>query len=342
MLICKDSHTVRSLYSGMLAAIAAAMVFELSLMTGWPDGYWAMISVAAVFTGQWVSTRNKIASRIGGTLIGAAFGMLLIQLLGHHIAPVLITFIIFVTCARYIGMRWPLYSYASIITAITVVIIISSLITPLSFLEMAYYRTLQVLLGTVVTLVITAIGHRLFPQYPSNTAEKNFTPTQSAFHIKIWISAFQVALASTITLITWIIWQYPYGFWAVFSCLLTMEESKNISHNKMLLRFAAHAGIALFAGIARLLVGTHYQFLIVPFSIGFFIIGVMACSQKKWAAQIASTGGVAMAAMLAANLDGSDATFIIIASRFFNVLYGIAIGFLIINFLYWRKQKSAA
>ena len=336
---------------GMLTAcrmsIAAVLAFLVYKSLDLPQGYWAVVSIAAVTQAGLSGTITKSVMRIIGTLIGAAFGYGLTFLIGQNPLFIIIIFWIFITCSSYIAIQLSAFSYAGVVTGLTMVIVLaSSMIEGMAF-QLAVYRSIEVILGivaiAVVTIVFDVIRCWIVPETCRSSVKNDmfhiFLDFKLRFNWSKLLAAVKISLAASITLITWLYLKYPFGFWATVTCLLIMEESTHATQIKGITRFWTHVAAALIGAICALLIHVHLYLLAIPLALGFFICGYFIGSGKPYRS-LGNTLGIALAIMLLAGA-GMDDTLSVVVARFLNVMYGIIIGLLITYFLFPTKSAEA-
>ncbi|SAK76403.1 membrane protein [Caballeronia fortuita] len=149
-----------NLIHGMRVGLAVAMSIAVTTGIDMPHGIWATVSVLVVVGGlqHYGNIRKKAGERAIGTMLGAAFGLVLIlaqTLTGSVMVFFLLMCLIAGGCAYYaIGKP----GYVALLTAITMVIVSGHGDLPLST---GLWRTANVLIGVVIALAFSFV----LPQY---------------------------------------------------------------------------------------------------------------------------------------------------------------------------------
>jgi uncharacterized membrane protein YccC len=134
------------------AAFAVGAAILLALMLRLQDVYWAGISAFVCIQASQPQSVRKGLHRILGTVVGAALALLLFPLVAfNHAATMLLLF-----CAGSLAILGSLvsrYSYAWLLGGITtLMVVLGALDDPLQTLNLAFYRSSEIILGTCVAL----------------------------------------------------------------------------------------------------------------------------------------------------------------------------------------------
>jgi uncharacterized membrane protein YccC len=314
--------------------ISANIAFFLYNYFHWSEGYWSVVSIAAVATAEMTRSFDRMVARIFGTLFGAFYAYTAVTYLPNHplLLAVLLGFGIFLT--TIISLQKHVISYAGIVGGLTIVTVFAAGISEYDFYNIATSRTYQVCIGIIISALVSSILYKIFAQTeaPSRLFLFKFREHYQAFKkIKfdktIYIVTLKVILATLITFLPWLYWRYPGGFWATISCFFIIEESFAHTQKKAFYRFAAHFVTAGFGLLAALLIGNKIILLCVPLSIGLAVCGYILAQDKPYSG-IGNTMGIALCVMLLTD-PGVASTTIVILSRFINVLFGVAIGIML-------------
>jgi uncharacterized membrane protein YccC len=138
--------------SALAAAFAVGAAILLALILRLQDVYWAGISAFVCIQASQPQSLRKGVHRIGGTLVGAALALFLFPLVAFdHAATMLLLF-----CAGSLAILGSLvsrYSYAWLLGGITMLmVVLGALDDPLQTLNLAFYRSSEIILGTCVAL----------------------------------------------------------------------------------------------------------------------------------------------------------------------------------------------
>ena len=136
--------------------VALALLVSIALTTGIhiPHGEWATITVLVVIGGlqHHGNIRRRAAERGAGTVIGAFLGLLLILQEAYFHIPVLTWLLLAVICGYCAYHAVGKGGYIALLAAITVVITAGH---GNQHVEDALWRTLDVLIGTVIALAFS-------------------------------------------------------------------------------------------------------------------------------------------------------------------------------------------
>jgi Fusaric acid resistance protein family len=131
-------------------AMAAGLCYWLARLAGLQDGYWGSISAIIVLQSNVGSTVTASRDRLIGTLIGAAFGAVF-SLLGDGLWVYLLAVVAAMVACSLLGLK-----NSSRLAAVTVTILLLVHRTGSNW-TLPLHRVLEVLLGIVVALAISAL-----------------------------------------------------------------------------------------------------------------------------------------------------------------------------------------
>jgi uncharacterized membrane protein YccC len=143
--------------SAVAAAFAVGAAILLALALRLQDVYWAGISAFVCIQASQPQSVRKGLHRILGTVVGAALALLLFPLVAFdHAATMLLLF-----CAGSLAILGSLvsrYSYAWLLGGITaLMVVLGALNDPLQTLNLAFYRSSEIILGTSIALATAKI-----------------------------------------------------------------------------------------------------------------------------------------------------------------------------------------
>lgn len=161
----------------LAVAVTFSVFIALTLHLGMP--FWAAISVIAVMQTYLGNTVEKAIMRVFGTFLGATVGLLLGTLVATHFLYFTLSCFLAVFVGYYFSTQSK-YPYAYVLGALTCFLILGEiLINPSFSFSMAVWRTSEVLIGVIGTVITSFL---IFP----NTAEtkiesllKKITATQT-------------------------------------------------------------------------------------------------------------------------------------------------------------------
>jgi uncharacterized membrane protein YgaE (UPF0421/DUF939 family) len=131
-----------------LAGVAALYVAELLRL---PQSYWAAISAFVVVGTDVGTTVQASRDRLIGTALGAVGGAVFVLLLGSHLWAFGLAAVVIVLLCASLGLD---QSYRLACVTMAIVMLTHSSGSPW---EISLYRFLEVALGIVVALVISAL-----------------------------------------------------------------------------------------------------------------------------------------------------------------------------------------
>jgi len=309
-------------------------------------GYWSVVTIAAITQSGLKDTYLKGLMRLIGTIIGALIGYLCAILAHGHIGIVLILFFIFVTFTSYIAIQHTIFSYAGVISGVTMIIVLASSLIAMDLLfGIAVFRSLEVIKGIIILFLINLLLAFILdlPEEQFSIFWQKLKSLPNEFtqfrHQSMYVkAAIKISLACLFTLGIWIYFRQLEGIWAAITCLLIMEESKEATRIKSMLRFWAHVIAALFGGICAIVIGDHLIWRVIPLALSFLVCGFIIGKENKYSS-LGNTTGIAVAIMLLAS-PGFTSSFKIIGARFLNVLFGIIVSVIVTHYL-WPRQKKA-
>ncbi|MCF6775820.1 FUSC family protein [Thiotrichales bacterium 19X7-9] len=332
----------QSILTSLKFIIAAAIVYVLIQLFQWENGYWAMISIAAIIRPNTHHIYTKAIMRIIGTLIGGLLAYILLIIAQESIIVLTVGLFIISLFAGFIILQKNSFNYAGIIIGLSAIIIIASAYQTHNYFDVVISRCAFVLLGITVLFLVNLF----IKLFDSNTESiplrneflSNIKQLVNQPNIRLnLLTSILLALSVIITFFPWLIFQYHGGFWAAITCYFIIEETAFGVYKKAKLRFLAHIGAALIALLAVMIT------LYIPyFSILILLIGYIICAfiivNAKSLSHTGNTMAIAMTIMILASLHDVDINNII--ARFFNVVLGIIIGLIICHIFKLGKIKE--
>jgi uncharacterized membrane protein YccC len=131
-----------------VAAVASIYIAELLNL---PQGYWAAISAIVVMQSQINATMAASRERLIGTAIGALMGAVFVAFVGDTLPWFAVAVIATMLICQFMGLD---QSYRLACVTVTIVMLIPHAGSPWS---PAVHRFLEVALGNLIALVVTAI-----------------------------------------------------------------------------------------------------------------------------------------------------------------------------------------
>lgn len=327
----------------MLAGLIAFLLVDHFKL---PLGVWALVTIAAITQTGLSQTLAKSLMRVTGTLIGAVIGYTIAVLAHGDVTVMMISLLIAIWFSSYIALQPTIYSYAGIVTGMTISIILFFSIAGDNFIPIAVDRTAEVLLGVIILSILNIFLFFVVKAfYPKAITPKiiSWKVPELKIESRFAIPATKVSLACLITFFIWYCFKQPQGYWATISCLLIMEENQSTTLKKGFFRFISHIIVALIGFLAVLLLLNYsYGYRLIPLLITFFLCGYLIGTENKYAG-MGNTMGIAIAIMLLSNPDYHE-TMNIIVERFYNVVIGISVAFFMLNpfekkFLFFRSDR---
>jgi uncharacterized membrane protein YgaE (UPF0421/DUF939 family) len=147
-------QTQGAIQAGKVAAAGTLCVLAAALMN-LPQGYWAAISAFVVMGSDVATTVAASRDRLIGTAIGAALGALFVVAGGNNLLWFAWTVFATVLLCKSLGLG---QSYRLACVTVAIVMLIPDVRSPW---KVALYRFLEVALGIVVALVISALPPKL-------------------------------------------------------------------------------------------------------------------------------------------------------------------------------------
>jgi uncharacterized membrane protein YccC len=328
----KQNHPV-ALITAIKMCTAGLLGFLLIYFLHLPESVWCLITIAAVLQTGLNQTLAKSFMRAIGTILGAVIGYWIA--LYTNTSPgfiVLLLIFIMIFCTSCIALQPTIYSYAGIVTGMTITIIIFFGLAHEDILTVAVDRTIEVLLGililAVLNIVLFFIVKKFFPRGISKSVISWQLP-KCKMEKQYVFSALKVASACVLTFLIWFIFKQPQGYWATITCLLIMEENQKETLKKGLFRFLSHLIAAVIGlGFTAAFLHAPYAWRLLPLLLTFFVCGFLIGTKNQYAS-MGNTLGIAIAIMLFSS-PGTQETFQIIFARFYNVVIGVSVAFLML------------
>ncbi|MCF6764620.1 FUSC family protein [Thiotrichales bacterium 19S3-7] len=322
--------------------IAAVIIYTLIQIFQWQDGYWAMISLAAVIRPNTQHIYIKAIMRIIGTIIGGILAYILLVIAQDNLYVVTIGLFFISLFAGLIILQKNSFNYAGIIIGLSAIIIVASAQGAGNYLDVVISRASFVLLGIIVLFIVNLLI-KPFDKNAQTTHLTNdiLTSIKTLYNKpKIQtnlISAILLALSVTITFFPWLVLQYAGGFWAAVTCYFIIEETAFGVYKKAKLRLFAHIGAAVIALLAVLLTQYIPLLSIIILLIGYIICALIIVNANALS-HTGNTMAIAMTIMILAGLNEVDIHIII--ARFLNVVLGIIIGLIICHMFKLGNSKA--
>lgn len=329
----RTQQTIIALITATKMMIAGLIAFLLIKYFRLPLGVWAVITIAAVTQMGLTQTLSKSLMRFIGTVIGAGIGYAVAIFSHDSIAIMMALLLVVIWFSSYIALQSTIYSYAGIVTGMTIAIILFFSIANQDVAAIAINRSLEVLLGIfIITMLNVLLFYAVKKFYPKGISKKIISWRLPLLKIepRYAIPATKVALACLVTFVIWYYFKLPEGYWATITCLLIMEENHGESLKKGFFRFISHF-IAALLGFLCMLVLLHvsYDWRLIPLLLTFFMCGFLIGTGNQYAG-MGNTIGIAISIMLLTD-QNSHETMQIILERFYNVALGIAVAFVMLN-----------
>jgi p-hydroxybenzoic acid efflux pump subunit AaeB len=138
------------------SALASVLALVLVLVYRLPHGYWALVTIVVLTQPNVGASISKGALRLVGTLAGAAFGVVLLQLVQEPL-PFLVLLSVGLVVTSYLGAG-RVAPYAFAIFGITAIIVaMSGFLDPTLGVSIAVYRSAEVAIGIIVALLVTMV-----------------------------------------------------------------------------------------------------------------------------------------------------------------------------------------
>jgi uncharacterized membrane protein YccC len=330
--------------TGLKMALAGALAFCFCCALSRYEGYWSVVTVAAVTRPGFSNTIGKIILRIGGTIVGAvAAYLILFFFLGNNLIILILFFaVLIVPC--YVSLQKTIFSYAGIATSLTLTLVLATSIYSGTLLQTMSDRLVEVWIGVFCVGIVAVMLEYFFPKKEAEDERLLMQFRHAYGELVQWKdtksklkAAMVIAGVASLVFAPWLYWQYPGGFWAVISCFFIMEESFVNSQRKGWFRFLSHVIAAVAGIISVVLVAGHTFLLIIPMALCFFAFGYLMVTKSVLKAS-GNTMAIALAVMLLADVN-SLPVFGDIAARFLNVVAGIGVGLLAV-YVVQRKRRQ--
>lgn len=319
--------------TGFKMAISGIIAMSVMVYFHLDFGYWAVVTVAAITSYDESATLIKGLMRLLGTLCGALLGYI-VALHTYHYEPLAYAlFFLAIFSFSLISLQRNIWSYAGLIAGVTTAIIIGVEHSRAMLEGIALYRTMDVILGIIITAVISL----MIRTTPISFHELVYS-SPITFNKSIVNSALRIALTAAATFILWNVFSIPQGFWITVSCLFIMEETINKTNVKASLRLLANILAALIGSVAALTYGQSVWPLMTVLFCGFFICGWIIGSKTSYSS-LGNTTGIALSVMLLSAFNNQHEIFSIIGIRLMNVCIGIAIGVFITQVASYQGKR---
>lgn len=138
------------------SALACVIALVLVLIYRLPHGYWALVTIIVLTQPNVGASISKGVLRIVGTVLGAAVGVVLLQLVQQPVPFVLLlSFVIVVSSYCGAGHVAP-YAFA-IFGITTIIVAMSGFLDPTLGVSIAVQRSAEVAIGIIVALFVTMV-----------------------------------------------------------------------------------------------------------------------------------------------------------------------------------------
>lgn len=312
-----------TLFPACVMAISSLIAFLIVRYFQWPDGFWAVVSIAAVTQKNVYMTFNKTLLRLFGTLFGAVVAFYSVSFLPQTwLIPI---FFIGLFVCLSIALAATEYRYFMIITGLTYTLVIGSGLDN-SVQEMAVIRTYEVALGCIICLVVSYSLGCFFPKIKHHADTLVF---RLQFKKYLLFESCILTLSCGVTFLTWLWLNYPLGYWGTISCLFVIEENAGRSFDNGLRRILGHIFIVGFGALIAIMIPASNLWMLAPLTIGLFFCGYTLGLKNEWLQPMGNTMGIALSCMLLASSPGLS-QIDVVTWRFINVAYGVTVAFITI------------
>lgn len=328
--VSRDQTMALPIITALKMTLAGIAAFILMRLTQLPQGFWAIVTVAAVIQADFSDTLQKGVMRSIGTIIGAVLGVLCAFLIPFSPLLAILAFFICLIFSSYIAVQKSIYEYAAVVAGMTISIIIFFGVMGENIFVVSIDRTLEILIGVLVLFLINFIFSYLIkrwvPGWELPLAKSIKKPMKIIFNKHYLVASLRISLAAIATFLLWYFTRLPEGYWATISCLLIMEESLRDSMKRGGLRFLAHVIVIIIALVFGLLLkDVSYDWRILPMIIVFLGCGYLIGKKNNYSS-MGNTIGIAFTIVLLAHTSSANSVGIIFA-RFYNVLIGVGVAF---------------
>lgn len=172
-----------SLINSLKAVVASAIAYLVGYLSGnWlniSEMYtWIVITVLVVMSSQpnLGGALEKAKMRFWGTLIGAMFSIIIILIFPNFWIAQFIFGLCIISIGVFVATNSSKYTYAGVLGSVTVAIILFSSEVSLST---ACYRTLEVLIGITIAIVV---NRYFFPIHAHKRINQSFSDTVHCIH----------------------------------------------------------------------------------------------------------------------------------------------------------------
>ncbi len=190
----------------LAASVAVGAAIFLALILRLQDVYWAGISAFVCMQANQPQSTRKGLHRILGTVAGAAAALILFPMLAYdHAGTLLLLF-----CAGTLSILGSLvsrYSYAWLLGGITtIMVVLGALTDPLQTLNLAFYRSSEIILGTSVAL---AAAKLLLPPAPATASAAPGWASLLGTHGYMLGHAVRAGIAVALVPVIWRLFELP-------------------------------------------------------------------------------------------------------------------------------------
>lgn len=321
---------------GISMAVAGLIAFFIYNALHFYQGYWSVITVAAVMAPTLSRTLNKMLMRMIGTVVGAHIAFIIAWISHGELFSLAILLFIFVAMVSYFALTPSLFTYAAIVANLTIVLVLGTGIETHGLMAAIEARVIEIFFGIFICAMMIPIIYKLFlpeknvlAHWKRDLSEAFFTYHRHPINQNRLMVAIKISLAASSTFFIWLYFRYPGGFWAPISCFFIMEETSFGTMRSAGLRFVAHVIAALVGSIFGILLMQHLFLLALPLALGFILCGFLIGSSYSFST-MGNTLGIALTTMLL--VSPGPLGFEMTMARFLNVCLGIAVGLVITRY----------
>jgi uncharacterized membrane protein YccC len=190
----------------LAAALAVGVAIVLALALRLQDVFWAGISAFVCTQASQPQSFKKGFHRIIGTLLGAAAALVFFPLVAFdHAGTMLLLFV--AGSAAIAGSLVSRFSYAWLLGGITaVMVILGALDDPTQALNIAFFRSSEIILGTSVAL---AVARWLLPAGPTTAAPAPGWGSLFDPHSSVLGHAFRAGVSIALVPVIWRVLELP-------------------------------------------------------------------------------------------------------------------------------------
>jgi uncharacterized membrane protein YccC len=250
-----------------------------------PQGFWAIITIGAIYQHGTSELTTKAILRLLGTVMGGAIASLIYHFFSHDILQLSLATFFILILTSYLNIQTKPYNYLFVVLNLTLIIVLGSYFLK-HLPHAAINRCLEVGLGILVVFVIKVIIAKIQTPHLSILEKdlmQNLCQTLKNIHYskRNLRQSIIIATTASLTILAWTQPNWHRMVWATVSILLMLEANVEMIREKIYIFLLAEIIAALYGGLIAMYYHQNLSLICLGLMFGFGICGYIISKQKN-------------------------------------------------------------